>query len=94
MTVRPTFHAEAQRSDGRCYVPCELHKATSFAVIETKRWSKKLSGGARRNFTSRRVIKRCTTMNAAELEATAMSRRFEPLNGYKLGKRIIKESVL
>lgn len=91
--TRPTFHTEPQRSDGRCFVPCELHQATSFAVIETKKWAKTMTGGKLRKFTSRRVIKRCPTRNAADLEAAAMTRRFEPLNLYKLGKRIIKESV-
>ena len=88
MTVRPTFHTEPQRSDGRCYVPCELHKATSFAVIETKKWTSK-----GRKFTSRRVIKRFPNRNSADLETAAMTRRWEPWNFYKLGKRIIKETV-
>lgn len=91
MTSRPTFEVQAQRSDGRCYVNCETHRATSFAVIEIKKWSKTLSGGKRRNFTARRVIARFPTMNKAKLEAAAMTRRYEPLGLYKLGQRIVKE---
>lgn len=94
MTSRPTFLVEPQRSDGRCFIPCEPHQATSFAVIEITKWSKRL-GGKTRKFTARKVIARRNTRNAAELEAQAMTRRHEPLGFYKLGQRIIKkESVL
>ena len=83
----PTAYlVEPQRSDGRGYVPCELHQATSFACIEHIVWTsrgKKLS--------AKRVIKRCPTRNAAILEAEAMTRRKIKLPGYKLGRRIIKE---
>lgn len=86
---KSSYLVEPQRSDGRCYIPCELHQATSFAVIEVKKWTKRLSGKTR-HFTSRRVITRKPTRNSAQLEAEAMTRRAEPLDLYKLGKRIIK----
>lgn len=85
-----TFQVEPQRSDGRCYVPCELHQATSFAVVQIETWTKKLNGKSKR-FKSRRVITRKPTHNSAKLEAEAMARRSVPLDLYRLGKRIIKK---
>ena len=66
----PTYIVEPQRSDGRGFVPCELHQATSFACIEHTVWTsrgKKLS--------AKRVIKRFPARNSALLEAEAMTRR-------------------
>ncbi len=85
---KPVYHVEAQRSDGRCFIPCELHKATSFAVIETLKWTRNS-----KKFTARKVIKRFSTRNAAILEADAMARRQSSPTLYKLGRRIIKESA-
>lgn len=85
--TKPTYEVVPQRSDGRCFVPCEIHKATSFAVIETIKWTRQ-----RKRYTSSRVIKRFSTKNAAHLEAAAMARRSESPTLYKLGRRIIKEA--
>lgn len=83
----PTFLVQPQRSDGRAYVLCDLHRATSFAVV---RIDKIRRHG--KTYTVNRVIERCPTRNQAESLAEANRRSFEPEPRHrvrKLGVRII-----
>lgn len=86
--TRPKFYTQPQRSNGAGYIPCELHQATSFAVIreEHLRRMGKL-------YRASRVIERFSTKTQADLHAEANNKRFEPLGGYKLGRRIIKKGT-
>lgn len=83
----PTFTVQPQRSDGRAYILCDLHRATSFAVVRTDK--------VRRHgkvYTINRVIDRCPTRNQAESLAEANRRSFAPEARHlvrKLGQRII-----
>jgi hypothetical protein len=89
--ARPTFAVQPQRSDGRGWVPCEPHQATSYAVIRTEKSTR--SG---RKFTSSRVIGRYGSKREAEGAADFQHKATEPLARHlvrKLGRRITKESV-
>lgn len=85
--AKPTFEVQPQRSDGRGFMPCDPHRATSFAVIRVDKFTK--SG---RKFTAKRVIGRYNTKTQAEGAAEANRRSFEPTARHlvrKLGLRII-----
>lgn len=85
--AQPAFIVQPQRSDGRAYLLCDLHRATSFAVI---RIDKVRRHG--KTYTINRVIERCPTKNQAESLAEANRRSFEPEPRHKvrkLGVRII-----
>ena len=85
--AKPEFIVQPQRSDGRGWVPCELHQATSFAVIRVERLTRK-----GRKYTASRVISRHNTRNQAEGLAAANRKAFEPKPRHlvrKLGLRII-----
>jgi hypothetical protein len=86
---RPNFTVQPQRSDGRGWVPCELHRATSFAVIRTDTFTRK-----GKPFTASRVLSRCTTKFQAEGLAEANRKAFAPVprdQVRKLGRRIISK---
>jgi hypothetical protein len=85
----PTFIVQPQRSDGRAYVLCDLHRATSFAVV---RIDKVHRHG--KVYTVTKVIERCPTRNQAESLAEANRRSFAPEPKHlirKLGRRIFSE---
>jgi hypothetical protein len=85
---RPKFTVQPQRSDGRGYVPCEVHRATSWAVIRTEQFRRK-----GKLYTASRVVDRFSTKTLAEGFAHSSNQRFEPLGLYKLGKRIPKKGT-
>jgi hypothetical protein len=83
----PDFIVQPQRSDGRGYVPCEVHRATSWAVVRVQKFTQK-----GRKFTASRVIARCGTKNQAEGLAQSNLKSFAPTPRElirKLGRRII-----
>lgn len=85
--ARPQFIVQPQRSDGRGYIPCELHQATSFALVRIEKLTRK--GKA---YTASRVLERFSTRNQAQLAADMNTKRFEPTPRNlvrKLGRRII-----
>lgn len=87
--AKPTFEVQPQRSDGRGFIPCEIHRATSFAVIRIEHFTK--SG---RKFVAKRVISRHNTKTQAEGIAAANRKSFEPTPRHlirKLGMRIVKQ---
>ena len=84
----PSFTVQPQRSNGVTYIPCELHQATSWAVIRSDNFTRR-----GRKFTTSRVIERCATKSQAESLAEANRRSFSPTPIHlvrKLGQRIIK----
>lgn len=84
---RPQFIVQPQRSDGRGYVPCEVHQATSWAVVRTEKFKR-----AGKTYTASRTIARFSTKNQAELLASANTKSFTPEPRHlvrKLGRRII-----
>ena len=85
---RPEFTVQPQRSDGRGYVPCEPHRATSFAVLRTEKFRR--NG---KSFTTSRVVDRFATRTLAQGFADMNNQRFTPPETYKLGKRIIKKGT-
>ena len=85
--AKPSFLVQPQRSDGRGYIPCELHQATSFAVIRMEKLTRK--GKA---YTASRVIGRYPTRNQAQAMADCNVKATTPLARQlvrKLGQRII-----
>lgn len=85
--ARPEFIVQPQRSDGRAWVPCELHRATVFAVVRVEHFTRK-----GRKFKSSRVVERCHTKTNAESIAAMHNKRYEPTPRHlvrKLGVRII-----
>lgn len=86
--TRPDFIVQPQRSDERGYVPCELHRATSFAVLRVEKFRR-----AGKFYKVSRVVERFATKTLAEGFAAMNNQRFEPLGLYKLGKRIIKKGT-
>ncbi len=87
--AKPNFVVQPQRSDGRGWVPCELHRATSFAVIRVETFVRK-----GRKYSASRVIGRYTTKSQAEGSAEANRKSFEPTpRGLvrKLGRRIVND---
>jgi hypothetical protein len=86
--AKPEFIVQPQRSDGRAYVPCEIHQATSFAVIRVEKFTKK-----GRKYTASRVLDRFSSKTRAEGLAEANRKATEPLARHlirKLGRRILK----
>lgn len=86
--TRPTFTVQPQRSNGTSYVPCELHQATSFAVLRVEKFAQ---GG--RVYKASRVIGRCTTRNQAIGLADANTKSTTPPARHtirKLGLRIVQ----
>ena len=82
------FSVQPQRSDGRGYIPCELHRATSFALIRTERYTRKGN-----KFTFSRVIERFGDKAQAEGAADFHRKRHAPTPASlvrKLGRRIVK----
>lgn len=82
------FNVQPQRSDGRGYVPCELHRATSFAVIRVEHATRK-----GRKFTCSRVIERFSNKAEAEGAVDFHRKRHAPTPRHlirKLGLRIVK----
>ena len=86
--ARPNFTVQPQRSDGRGFVPCEPHRATSFAVLRTEKFRRQ-----GKLYTASRVVERFATRTLAQGFADMSNQRFEPLGLYKLGKRIIKKGT-
>lgn len=85
--AKPDFIVQPQRSDGRGWVPCELHRATSFAVVRVETFTRK-----GRKFTASRVLERFSTKTQAEGLAAANRKAFEPTPRHlvrKLVQRII-----
>lgn len=85
--ARPDFIVQPQRSDGRGWIPCEPHKATSFAVVRVEKLTRK-----GKPFTASRVIDRCNTKTQADGLAQANRQRFAPTPAHKvrkLGQRIV-----
>jgi len=81
------FTVQPQRSDGSGYVPCELHRATSFALIREEAFTRE-----GRAFKVCRVAGRYQTRNQAESAAEANRQSHEPLARNlvrRLGKRIV-----
>jgi len=86
MTV--SFTSQPQRSDGRAYVPCEPHQATSWAVVKTEKFT---SRGIKREVS--RVITRCKTKTEADGMVQSNNRSFAPKprsEVRQLGRRIIQ----
>ena len=86
------FIVQPQKSDGRGWVPCEVHKATGFAVLRVETFKKR-----GRKFTACRVLARFQTKAKAEDLAQANKKSHEPLARClvrKLGQRVVssKES--
>lgn len=87
--TKHTFIVQPQRSDGRGYIPCELHRATSFAVLHTEHFQRR-----GRKFTTSRVIGRYGSKREAEGMADHQRRAYAPTPAHlvrKLGRRIVKE---
>ena len=85
---KPEFLIQPQRSDGRGWVPCELHRATSFAVVKKQSFTRQ---GKR--YKASVVIGRCSTKFQAEGLAQANRKSCEPMPKHlvrKLGRRIVK----
>lgn len=81
---RATFIAEPQRSDGKGYIPCELHRATSFAVVKVQSFQLRS-----KRYTTRAVLSRHTNLNQANFEAHAQTLgTLGPKRQYKLGNRM------
>lgn len=77
---KPRFITQPQRSDGRAYVDCDVHRATSWAVI-------KIAGRVRA------VISRHSTKTQADGEVSSRTLNAEgPPRQYKLGRRMGKLS--
>lgn len=82
------FSVQPQRSDGRGWYPCEPHRATSYVVVKTEKFTR--SG---RKFTSSRVIGRYATKREAEGAADFNTKAHAPTPRHlvrKLGQRIVK----
>ena len=87
--ARPDFIVQPQRSDGRGWVPCELHRATSFVVVRVETFTRK-----GRKFMASRVLERFSTKTQAEGLAAANRKAHEPTPRHlirKLGQRIIAQ---
>jgi hypothetical protein len=85
---KPDFIVQPQRSDGRGFVPCELHRATNFAVIRVENFTRK-----GRRFTASRTIARFATKSQAEGLAESNRKLHTPTAKHlirKLGQRIVK----
>lgn len=81
------FIVQPQRSNGHCFEPCEIHRATSFAVV---RVDKVVRAGKR--VTISRVIGRYSTKTEANGMAEANRKSFARPPAHtvrKLGRRII-----
>lgn len=82
------FTVQPQRSDGKGYTPCELHRATSFAVVKTEKFTRR-----GRKFTVSRVIGRYSNKREADGAADFNRRAHQPTASHlirKLGRRIVK----
>lgn len=86
--MKPSFEVQPQRSDGRGYIPCEPHQATSFALVKTVKFTRQ-----GKKFKTSRVIERFTTRNQAEGAKHLNEQSHLKVLGYKLGRRIMKEKV-
>lgn len=87
--AKPNFTVQPQRSDGRGWVPCELHRATSFAVVRAETITRQ-----GKKFTASRVIGRFSTKTLAEGFADTNRKAHEPTPRHlvrKLGRRIIAQ---
>ena len=80
-----TFEVQPQRSEGRGYVPCGVHQATSWALVKTERYTAR-----GRKFVVLKVIGRYKTRTEAEGMKSANNQSHKKVRGYKLGRRIIK----
>lgn len=82
--ARAKFIVQAQRSDGFAYVDCEVHRATSWAVVKTQQL--RLKG---KPYTTRKVISRHQTRTQAEGEAMSQNLNvLGPLRQYALSKKM------
>ena len=89
--MKTTFTVQPQRSDGVCYLPCEPHRATSWAIVRTDKFTKNS-----RPYTTSRVVSRCSTKNQAESLALANTKSFAPTPLHlirKLGHRIFSKGT-
>jgi len=87
--ARPQFTVQPQRSDGRGWIPCEPHRATSFAVVRTEEG--KVRG---KLYKVSRIIARCTTRTQAESLVEMNTLSYQPTPRHKvrkLGRRIINQ---
>ena len=83
MTI--SYSVQPQRSNGRGFEPCELHQATSFAVIKTEKYT---SRG--RKFTHARMIARFASGAEAIADMERREKNMGPFpRAYKLGKRLV-----
>ena len=82
--TRAKFLVQAQRSNGLAYVDCEVHRATSWAVVKTQQL--RLKG---KPYMTRKVVSRHQTRTQAEGEASSQNLNAAgPLRQYVLGKRM------
>lgn len=87
---KPTYTTIPQRSDGRGYIDCEVHRATSWAV----RKSEKRKGGTRGTSMNKyievsAIVSRHDTRAQADLDRDYHTRSYEkPSRAYKLGQRM------
>lgn len=87
--AKPTYTVVPQRSDGRGYVDCEPHRATSWAVRERK----KIRRG-RMTHDASRILSRHATRNQAELDRDCYARSIlKPRRAYKLGARMLERTA-
>lgn len=87
--ARPQFTVQPQRSNGFAYIPCEIQRATSFAVIRSETFRR--SG---KTYTVSRVIGRYATKTQAQGMADANTKSTAPTPRHlvrKLGLRIIAQ---
>ncbi len=82
-----TFRAQPQRSDGTRFIDCEIHRATSFAVVKTEKFTRD-----KVKYTIHRVVERCKTLPMAMSSAASRNavlakpeRRFRLGNRYPIG---------
>lgn len=83
-----SFSVQPQRSDGRGFVPCEPHRATSFALVKTEAFTRR-----GRKYKTSRVVERFQTKAQADGAKLLNEMSHKPSIAYKLGRRIIKEQL-
>lgn len=84
--ARAKFIVQAQRSNGFAYIDCEVHRATSWAVIRIRKARIKSKEYTYRNFVSRHQTR-------TQAEGEALSHNLNaagPTRQYRLGKRMEK----
>ncbi len=83
------YKVHPQRSDGKGYIDCPLHRCTSFAVVKHER--RRVAGKYQPIST---VVSRHYNLNQATLDADYRNRAIvTPARAYKLGKRMQAQVV-